>query len=65
MVSIYAGLGVADSVFHYADKSIDAGIYKVEMNYANWYDPFRDDPRFDILLHKMKLLDQAIFFESN
>ena len=65
LVSIYAGLGVADSVFHYADKSIDAGIYKVEMNYANWYDPFRDDPRFDILLHKMKLLDQAIFFEMN
>ena len=64
LVSIYAGLGMADSVFYYADKSIEEGIHKIEMNYANWYQPFRDDPRFDILLHKMKLLDQSSFFSE-
>jgi len=64
LVSIYSGLGNADSVFHYANKSIEVGIHKIEMNYANWYDPFRSDPRFDILLNKMKLLDQTNFFRE-
>ncbi|MFL6374996.1 MAG: TPR end-of-group domain-containing protein [Pyrinomonadaceae bacterium] len=57
VAEIYSHLGQKDKAFELLDKSIAAtGEYPGEIKVSPAWDDLRDDPRFDDLLRKLKLL---------
>jgi TolB-like protein len=55
IAQVYIGLGDKDRAFHWLDKAVDQRDLDLLLQYDSPYAPLRSDPRFDRLLHRMKL----------
>ena len=59
---IYIALGDYDKVFNILDECIDNRCFfqMYGIKIAQWFDPVRDDPRFDRILTRMGLADHQL-----
>jgi TolB-like protein len=55
IAEIYMGLGDKDRAFPWLEKAIDERDLGMGLKWDGYFEPIRSDPRFNVLLHRMKL----------
>jgi TolB-like protein len=55
IAEIYMGLGDKDRAFPWLEKAIDERDLGMGLNWDGYFEPIRSDPRFNVLLRRMKL----------